>query len=120
MDWPSHNHRSQRVSSQAQIAKLKNKNFECKTPQAIHSKKWGHLKWGKQHQRQQFKSRQCTNYLEVFQNNRPCTHVWAKINNKATLILIKEEIRYKLHNIACKLYHLKSAFSQLTSQEQQL
>jgi hypothetical protein len=59
--------------------------------------------------------------LDAFQNNRPCTHVWAKlINNDAALTLIEEEIKYKLNSIAYKLYHLKSAFDQLTSQEQQL
>jgi hypothetical protein len=35
-------------------------------------------------------------------------------------MLIEEEIKYNLNNIAYKLYHLKFAFKQLTSQEQQL
>jgi hypothetical protein len=59
--------------------------------------------------------------LEAFQNNRPRTRAWAKlINNDAASTLIEEEIKYKLNNIAYKLYHLKFAFKQLTSQEQQL
>jgi hypothetical protein len=35
-------------------------------------------------------------------------------------MLIEEEIKYNLNNIAYRLYHLKFAFKQLTSQEQQL
>jgi hypothetical protein len=59
--------------------------------------------------------------LEAFQNNRPRTRAWAKlINNDAASTLIEEEIKYKLNNISYKLYHLKFAFKQLTSQEQQL
>jgi hypothetical protein len=59
--------------------------------------------------------------LEAFQNNRPRTRAWAKlINNDAASLLIEEEIKYKLNSIAYKIYHLKFAFKQLTSQEQQL
>ena len=59
--------------------------------------------------------------LETFQNNRPRTRAWTKlINNDAASTLIEEEIKYKLNSIAYKLYHLKFAFDQLTSQEQQL
>jgi hypothetical protein len=59
--------------------------------------------------------------LEAFKNNRPRMRAWAKlINNDAASTLIEEEIKYKLNSIAYKLYHLKFAFKQLTSQEQQL
>ncbi len=57
----------------------------------------------------------------AFQNNRPCTCAWAKfINNDVASMLIEEETKYKLNSIAYKLYHLKFAFKQLTSQEQRL
>jgi hypothetical protein len=59
--------------------------------------------------------------LEAFQNTRPRTRAWAKlIYNDAALMLIEEEIKYKLNTIAYKLYRLKFAFEQLTSQEQHL
>jgi hypothetical protein len=59
--------------------------------------------------------------FEAFQNNRPRTRAWAKlINNDAASTLIEEEMKYKLNSIAYKLYHLKFAFNQLTSQEQNL
>jgi hypothetical protein len=46
---------------------------------------------------------------------------WAKlIDNNLASTLIEEEIRYKLNSFAYKLYHSKSAFNQLTSQEQKL